>query len=557
MLVKKYFGRTTRDALRQVREELGADALILSNRPLASGGIEIMAVADGDVSALAQSLATAAVNRHAPEAAESLAAFTGSGLATPATAQAKPLNSAVMGHALARTYAVPVEPLDEPEHIPPAARPLVTPAAFQPDNPFPNAELTSAVAKAGIAEVETDESPSETAEPEEESPPKAVPFRESVIGRYEERAAAEIAPSGHFADPATTALAQQKDSQSVIPNHLRAPETDSELLERKEEPDPALEKLDLLNEEIKTLRSILQGQLASLAWANFENHEPVQAELFRQLLAAGMSPALCRQLVAKLPTQFSDEAALKWAKSALAHNVLTIPEQEDVVAKGGLYALVGPTGVGKTTTVAKLAARCTIRHGADRVALITTDSYRIGAQDQLRLYGKILGVSVYSVQNEADLNLTLADLGSKHHVVLIDSVGMGQRDSRVNGQIEMFANSVGHGGKTISRILVLAANSDGHTLEDVVRRYRGNGLAGCIISKLDEAVSAGPSLDTLIRHRLPVYYVTNGQRVPEDLHLPNAQFLVDRAFKATREPGPYSLKRDEYQLVQAAQASWS
>ncbi len=151
----------------------------------------------------------------------------------------------------------------------------------------------------------------------------------------------------------------------------------------------------------------------------------------------------------------------------------------------------------------------------------------------------------------------MADLGSKHHVVLIDSVGMGQRDSRVNGQIEMFANSVGHGGKTISRILVLAANSDGHTLEDVVRRYRGNGLAGCIISKLDEAVSAGPSLDTLIRHRLPVYYVTNGQRVPEDLHLPNAQFLVDRAFKATREPGPYSLKRDEYQLVQAAQASWS
>lgn len=101
-----------------MREELGADALILSNRPLASGGIEIMAVADGDVSALAQSLATAAVNRHAPEAAESLAAFTGSGLATPATAQAKPLNSAVMGHALARTYAVPVEPLDEPEHIP-------------------------------------------------------------------------------------------------------------------------------------------------------------------------------------------------------------------------------------------------------------------------------------------------------------------------------------------------------------------------------------------------------------------------------------------------------
>lgn len=554
MLVKKYFGKTTRDALRQVREELGADALILSNRPLPTGGIEIMAVADNDVSALAHSLTGAATARHTPQMPPAgISGGQNAAFPNPALQNPTPARSAVMNNALARTYAVPVEPLDEPAPPPSPMRPMTPPQNSMPV-PEDMARMAAELSQnpETFAQVTQATFPTVPAQP---APARA----ESAIDKLEKMTTLDTPTKLEAKPPAP----EEADMVDDAPNGNKTlPRRISPLQDDPATPsmdDPALARLDTLGNEIKLLRGILQGQMASLAWANFEDKEPVQAELFRQLLSAGMSPALCRQLIAKLPTNFNDEAALKWAKSALAHNITTLNEKEDVVAKGGLFALVGPTGIGKTTTVAKLAARCTIRHGADKVALITTDSYRIGAQDQLRLYGKILGVSVYSVQNETDLNLTLADLGDKHHVVLIDAVGMSQRDSRVNGQIEMFSNSVARGGHTIQRLLTLAANADGHTLEDVVRRYRGTGLAGCIISKLDEAVSVGPVLDILIRHRLPLYYVTNGQKVPEDLHLPNAQFLVDRAFKS-REAGPYSFKRDEYQMLQAAQAGqagWS
>ncbi|MBV8046430.1 MAG: AAA family ATPase, partial [Paludibacterium sp.] len=222
-----------------------------------------------------------------------------------------------------------------------------------------------------------------------------------------------------------------------------------------------------------------------------------------------------------------------------------------IIEAGGVYALVGPTGVGKTTTVAKLAARATMKFGPQHVALITTDSYRIGAQDQLRIYGKILGVPVFSIQNEGDLQLTLADLSTRH-IIFIDTVGMGQRDARVASQIGMFAAM----DRPVERILVMAANADGHTLEDVVRNYQGQGLAGCILSKIDESVSLGASLDIVIRNRLKVCYITNGQRVPEDLHNAHGTFLVDRALKAPYSSSPFTMQNDELQILNAAQAGW-
>jgi flagellar biosynthesis protein FlhF len=283
-------------------------------------------------------------------------------------------------------------------------------------------------------------------------PPPPPPSPQSVYARYE--APAETAPAASDSSERFT-----EDSLPDLGGQAGAANSDE-----------ALEKLDSLSGEVREMRTMLQSQLASLAWANMEEHHPRQAELFRQMLALGLSPALCRQLVAKLPDNLGDEAALKWAKLALVHNLKTIDEQDEIIARGGVYALVGPTGIGKTTTVAKLAARATLRHGTERIALITTDSYRIGAQDQLRLYGKILGVSVFSVQNEADLHVTLADLADKH-LVLIDSTGMGQRDARVDAQTQMYAHTAANGGRPISRVLVLAANAEGATLEDVVNRY--------------------------------------------------------------------------------------
>jgi flagellar biosynthesis protein FlhF len=230
----------------------------------------------------------------------------------------------------------------------------------------------------------------------------------------------------------------------------------------------------------------------------------------------------------------------------LARNLAIMDNESEILEKGGVYALVGPTGVGKTTKTAKLAARCVMRHGPGKLALITTDGYRIGGYEQLRIYGKILGVMVHSVKDEADLRIALDELKSKH-TVLIDTVGMSQRDKMVAEQVAMLSGA----GTEVKRLLCLAATSTGETLNEVVRSYQGEGLAGCIMTKLDEAATIGSTLDVIIRQKLNLYYVANGQRVPEDLHIANQQYLIDRAFKLKRETAPFQYNDDELPLVMA------
>jgi flagellar biosynthesis protein FlhF len=204
--------------------------------------------------------------------------------------------------------------------------------------------------------------------------------------------------------------------------------------------------------------------------------------------------------------------------------------EDALIDQGGVFALVGPTGVGKTTSTAKLAARCVMRHGPDKLALITTDAYRIGAHEQLRIYGKILGVMVHSVKDEADLRIALKELKNKH-TVLIDTVGVSQRDQMVTEQVSMLQGA----GANVKRLLCLNATATQETLSEVVRAYQGSGLAGCIMTKLDEAAAIGNVLDVVIRQKLNLFYVSNGQRVPEDLHLADPAYLIDRAFKLKRD----------------------
>lgn len=294
--------------------------------------------------------------------------------------------------------------------------------------------------------------------------------------------------------------------------------------------------------ELKAVRGLLENQLATLAWGESLRRSPLRVKFTRLLLAAGFSPALARGALGKLPDDYSDEQGGKWLTEVLARNVPVVEPEDNLVAQGGVYAIVGPTGVGKTTTTAKLAARCVVRVGADNLALVTTDSYRIGAQEQLRTYGRILGVPVHVVQDEDGLAGAIASLRRKH-LVLIDTVGMGQRDGRVIEQVSMLANS---GAK---RILVLNATSHGETLEDVVRAFQGKALAGCIISKSDEAVRIGSVLDTVMRHRLRVHFVANGQRVPEDLHEANARYLVHRALKSPAPVQAFRLSEEDFPLL--------
>jgi flagellar biosynthesis protein FlhF len=301
-----------------------------------------------------------------------------------------------------------------------------------------------------------------------------------------------------------------------------------------------------LKAELRSMRGMLESQLAEIAWGTQQKREPVKSAVLREMLAAGFSASLARFLTEKLPASSTMENGMAWIRSVLSRNFSTIDDETEILDKGGVFALVGPTGVGKTTTTAKLAARCVMRHGAGKLALITTDGYRIGGYEQLRIYGKILGVMVHSVKDETDLRIALDELKGKH-MVLIDTVGMSQRDQMVAEQIAMLQGA----GSDVKRLLCLSATSTGETLNEVVRAYQGAGLSGCILTKLDEAATIGSALDVVIRQKLSMYYVANGQRVPEDLHVANRAYLIDRAFKLKRETAPFQYEDAELPLVVA------
>jgi flagellar biosynthesis protein FlhF len=298
--------------------------------------------------------------------------------------------------------------------------------------------------------------------------------------------------------------------------------------------------------EVRTMRGAVQSQLAEMTWDGVQKREPGRVAVLREMLAAGFSPSLARNLIEKLPAIAAEREALDWVRSILARNLTAGGSENDIIEKGGVYALVGPTGVGKTTTTAKLAAHCVIRQGASTLALITTDGYRIGGHEQLRIYGKILGVMVHSVKDAADLRIALDELKNKH-TVLIDTAGVGQRDQMVAEQLAMLSDA----DINVMRLLCLSATSTTETLSEVVQAYQGNGLAGCIVTKLDEAVTIGSVLDVVIRKKLNLHYVTNGQRVPEDIHLANRHYLVDTAFRLKREAARCYLQDDELPVVMA------
>ena len=294
--------------------------------------------------------------------------------------------------------------------------------------------------------------------------------------------------------------------------------------------DTAAAEMSGMMSEIRAMRGLMETQLAAISWSATQQREPEKADVLREMLGAGFSASLARYLIEKMPSGKDAAESMRWIKTVLCRNLASMTDEDEILEQGGVFALVGPTGVGKTTSTAKLAARCVMRHGPDKLALITTDAYRIGGHEQLRIYGKILGVMVHSVKDEADLRIALKELRNKH-TVLIDTVGVSQRDQMVTEQVAMLSES----GADVQRLLCLNATSTNETLNEVVRAYQGSGLAGCIMTKMDEAASIGNVLDVIIRQKLRLFYISNGQRVPEDLHLADRAMLVDRAFRLTRD----------------------
>lgn len=296
-----------------------------------------------------------------------------------------------------------------------------------------------------------------------------------------------------------------------------------------------------LKKELKEMRAMLESQLAGIAWQN-QKVDPGRLAVAKAMINSGFSALLARTISGYTKPGTPPEQAVEWVLKGLSKHLMVA--KEEIIDEGGVFALVGPTGVGKTTTTAKIAARCALKYGPKSFALITTDTYRLAAEEQLRGFGKIFGSPVHVVNNVDDLKETIKDLVNKK-LILIDTVGMSQKDQRVSEQIGMLAAS-GH----VKRVLVLNCAISGAVLDDVASVYtdaRHGGLHGAILTKADETVHLGSALDVLIRKKLPLLYVTTGQRVPEDITLPDAQKLIKQAFDQSHS-NPFSVNDYDLQL---------
>jgi flagellar biosynthesis protein FlhF len=289
-----------------------------------------------------------------------------------------------------------------------------------------------------------------------------------------------------------------------------------------------------MRREMRELRRLVENEFGELNWRELGQRHPETRELIRRLMALGLSPDLARRLGERVG-KVGAEAELAWRKALYLLAVEIHTFDTDVLERGGTVAVVGPTGVGKTTTIAKLAARFALRHGHRHVGLVTIDNFRIGARDQLHTYGRILNVPVRTAGSAAELD-TVLDAMSDRRLILVDTAGMGMRTERFREQVELLQGCA----HPITRLLALSANTESQALQRCVRLFAELEPDACVLTKLDEAACLGGLLSTVVQQRLPLAFLADGQRVPEDLQIARAHPLVNRAAElfeeATTEP---------------------
>ncbi|WP_106303323.1 flagellar biosynthesis protein FlhF [Paraburkholderia sp. BL18I3N2] len=623
MNIRKFVGATSRDALRLVREALGADAVVLSNRTMDDGSVEIVALADSDLAALSPKVPRAgagalqagsmnamagrpalAAPRAMPAAAPMQANPYASGMpdvfssvfgASPeagaenlgngashsdhtdddasdalgaAVKPAAPVNAAAPIKAAAAVPSKPITP-EQPSARAAASRltediraDLLKAAGVPAAPAAPGADAQAPRTMAESNPWLIDHARRIAAEQQQEGAYSARPAAMSPAAAMAKGLGAAVEP-GKPAAPqavdtpdwaregaqAAARRAAQKNAPAPSSNEdARTPASVAEAIKAR------MEQVvnDTVMSELSSMRGMMEEHFAGLLWGERQRRNPVRASLTKHLFAAGFSAQLVQMMVDNLPDDIeSMDGGMDWVRSVLDSNLPVMEDEDALMERGGVFALMGPTGVGKTTTTAKLAARCVMRFGASKVALLTTDSYRIGGHEQLRIFGKILGVSVHAVKDGADLQLALSELRNKH-IVLIDTIGMSQRDRLVSDQIAMLC----HAGQPVQRLLLLNATSHGDTLNEVVQAYQRapdqQPLAGCILTKLDEATNLGGVLDTVIRYKLPVHYVSTGQKVPENLYVATKKFLIKSTFCIPRDNSPFVPHDDDIPALLSA-----
>ena len=371
--------------------------------------------------------------------------------------------------------------------------------------------------------------------------PEAVILSTGTIGdQVEVVAAIDVEVAREFAAPRGAAPVTQNETIEHMPMR-RASSQLSETLVPKAAPAapaPAAAPAQAaqpaehgeLAAEVKDMRRMLEAQLATLAWNDMSRRSPLQAAMLKELAQLGITQDLAGSLAGKIPANLNFSAARRFALATIARTVQVTGDRW--LETGGRIAFAGPAGAGKTTLLAKLAARWVLRHGPRRVALVSADAVRIGAHEQMHMLGRLLGVTAHTVYDVAELPELLEAL-SGQQLVLIDTAGASPRDPDLARRLRLMnqANS------RIETSLVIPASIQSGAIEEAMKLFAVAQPSSCVVTKVDEAVSLGGVLSALVRHKLPVAYVSDGQRVPEDLQPARAHSLVSRAVEIASRNG--------------------
>lgn len=282
----------------------------------------------------------------------------------------------------------------------------------------------------------------------------------------------------------------------------------ADLLTRPAENESSLSDM---RSEMSSLRSLLETQLGGLVWKDQSERYPVRAQMLRNLSQLGVAPDVANRVIDRLPPENDPRNTWNAPLSMLAQ-MLPV-KGSNILDDGGTIALIGPTGVGKTTTIAKIAARYAMKNWANDIALVSADSFRIGAKEHLQAFANIIGCEVYPSSNYDELQQTLEQLRDKK-LVLIDTEGRSQRDRDLCSSLAAY----GQAQDRVRFLLTLSAATQETVLDEVVREFSRVPLDGCVVTKIDEAGQLGCVMSALIRHDVPAAWFSDGQRVPEDLH---------------------------------------
>ncbi len=474
MNIQRFLAPTSREALAKARSVFGEGTLILSNRPTAQG-VEVMATAEDNLQRLDKGQSTSSSLSAAIQAREA--------------DEVRPL---------AKAPKAPVR-MDSPSVNPRQSVAQDTEQLAMSTLSFQDYVRERMLRRQGEG-VEANAHPEI---PEEQLPTFARKARQDL-----QQAAAAPAP---ILNNPLRALAKELPAAPKLQG-MALPATASAAVQ------PAM------MQELQSVKALIEERFNTLSWLGQTRQNPLQSNLILKLIRSGFSPALARTLMERMP-QGSPGESLRWLMQVLERNLRTDAAASPIYEVGGVFALIGSTGVGKTTTAAKLAALCAQRHGPQSVGLITLDTYRVGGHEQLRAYGRMLGVVAHQAQDQAALQDLLGLLSGKR-MVIIDTTGVAPRDPRKD-EILKVLDLPG-----VQRLLVANAGSHGDTLDEALAAFKNADCRQAILSKVDEAAKLGPALDGLIRHQMVLRGVTNGQRVPEDFERAVAKDLIAAAMRA-------------------------